>query len=263
MSFTSMQKLNYKCSSCIYIMNYRLCKLYYFIIHLPFYTFQRWWWMWQQPYNQQLNIQHAFMFFSSQLLFYFIFLNNSTSSSCFCLCSLLCTSLSFTIHYNFSIKLSIIMLLWILEPWKCSQLPTTNENHFERLPFFLSWNFLLLIFIYLLAHCLLINAWSSKLIWPITTSLCVLYTTMWKCFPSSLWMNAIDFIFQLFHIPNLLTLVVLTPPHLPYTPFIDCAHLSANCVNSFIDCDDTFINCIVQPLNYASKFNGCTNTPND
>ncbi len=76
-------------------------------------------------------------------------------------------------------------------------------------------------------------------------------------------MNAIDFIFQLFHIPNLLTLVVLTPPHLPYTPFIDCAHLSANCVNSFIDCDDTFINCIVQPLNYASKFNGCTNTPND
>jgi hypothetical protein len=35
-------------------------------------------------------------------------------------------------------------------------------------------------FIFSSTHCLLINIWSSKLIQPITTSLCVPYTTTWK-----------------------------------------------------------------------------------
>jgi hypothetical protein len=42
---TSTQKLNYRCSNCIYVLNYCLCKLYLFIIHFPFCTFRRWWWM--------------------------------------------------------------------------------------------------------------------------------------------------------------------------------------------------------------------------
>jgi hypothetical protein len=33
------KKLNYKCSNCIYVLNYHLCKLYFFIIHCPFCTF--------------------------------------------------------------------------------------------------------------------------------------------------------------------------------------------------------------------------------
>jgi hypothetical protein len=65
--FTSAPKLNCRCSSHIYIMNYHLCKLYLLIICLPFCTFWRWW-MWQQLYNQWLNIQHALMFCSFQLL---------------------------------------------------------------------------------------------------------------------------------------------------------------------------------------------------
>jgi hypothetical protein len=41
MSFAFVKKNNYKCSNCIYIMNYRLHKLYIFIICLLFCTFQR------------------------------------------------------------------------------------------------------------------------------------------------------------------------------------------------------------------------------
>jgi hypothetical protein len=76
-------------------------------------------------------------------------------------------------------------------------------------------------------------------------------------------MNAINFIFQLFHILNLPTLIVLTPLHSPYTPFIDYAHLSANYVNLFIDCDNTYVDCIDFSVDYANKFDDCANTPND
>ncbi len=34
---------------CIYVLNYWMRKLYVLIIHLPFYTFRRWWWMRWQP----------------------------------------------------------------------------------------------------------------------------------------------------------------------------------------------------------------------
>jgi hypothetical protein len=44
----------------IYVLNYCVRKLYLFIICLPFYTFQKWWWMRRRPYNQRLNIQHFF-----------------------------------------------------------------------------------------------------------------------------------------------------------------------------------------------------------
>jgi hypothetical protein len=34
------------------------------------------------------------------------------------------------------------MLMWILELWKCSQLPTTNENYFWQLPLYFVLKFL-------------------------------------------------------------------------------------------------------------------------
>jgi hypothetical protein len=79
---------------------------------------------------------------------------------------------------------------------------------------------------------------------------------MWKHLTSSLWMNATDFIFRLLHIHNLPTLVVLIPPHLPCTPFVDYAHFSANYVNSFIDYENTSVDC-------ANNFDDCDNTFDD
>ncbi len=61
-------------------------------------------------------------------------------------------------------------------------------------------------------------------------------------------MNASNFIFQLVHIPNFPTLVVLTPPRSPYTPSVNYAHLSTDYINFF--------------TNYANKFNDYMNTPN-
>jgi hypothetical protein len=49
-----------------------------------------------------------------------------------------------------------------------------------------------------------------------TTSLCVLCTTTCKHSTTSLKMNASNSIFQLVHIPNLLTLFVQTPFCSPY-----------------------------------------------
>jgi len=111
--------------------------------------------------------------------------------------------------------------------------------------------------------CLLINAWSSKLIWPITISLCVPCTTTWKHFVSSLWMNTTNFIFRSLHIFNLLTLVVLIPLHSPCTPFVDCAHLSTNCVNSYTNRDNTFVDYTNFFVDYANKSNDCANTLDD
>jgi hypothetical protein len=59
-------------------------------------------------------------------------------------------------------------------------------------------------------------------------------------------MNTANFIFQLLHIHNLPTLVVLTPPCSPCTPSDDYTHLSINYVNSFVD--------------YFNKSNDCVNT---
>jgi hypothetical protein len=117
---------------------------------------------------------------------------------------------------------------------------TTSNNKYKLFStitsfFFPSFNILTIAFIFLLAYCLLINTWSLKLIWPITTSLCR-DTTTWKDFTSSLWMNIINFIFRLFHIINLPSLVISTPPCSPCIPFTDC-------VNSFGDYDHTFVDC--------------------
>jgi hypothetical protein len=67
--FFASKKLKCKCSNCIYVLNYCLCKLYFLIIHLPFCTFWIWWWMQHWPYNHWLNIQHTFSLCSFQLLF--------------------------------------------------------------------------------------------------------------------------------------------------------------------------------------------------
>jgi hypothetical protein len=66
----------------------------------------------------------------------FVFLNNSASSSCLCVCSLLCASFSLAIFYNFSMAICALMLLWIPKLWKHTQLLTTNVNCFQRLPCF-------------------------------------------------------------------------------------------------------------------------------
>ncbi len=153
----------------------------------------RWWF-----YNQRLNIQHSSLYSST-----FVFLNNSSSSSCLHLCSLLCASFSLDIHRSFSITFFALILLWIPKLKKFTQLLTINVNHFQRLPyFFMSLNISLVTFIFSFSHYLLINTWSSKLIRPIITSLCVFYITTWKHLASSLWVNISNFIFWLFHICN-------------------------------------------------------------
>jgi hypothetical protein len=99
------------------------------------------------------------------------------------------------------------------------------------------------------AHHLLINAWSLKLIRPITTSLCVFCTAMWKHLTSSLWMNIIDFIFWILHIHNRLTLSVLIPLRLPYTPSINYENTSNDCTKFLVD--------------HAHNSNDCASTPDD
>lgn len=66
------QKLNYKCFSCIYVLNNCLHKLHLHIVCLPFFTFQIWRWLQWQHYSQHLNTQHSFLY-SFQFLFYFYF----------------------------------------------------------------------------------------------------------------------------------------------------------------------------------------------
>jgi hypothetical protein len=111
-------------------------------------------------------------------------------------------------------------------------------------------------FIFSYTRHFLINTWFSKLIRPITTSLCVPYIATWKHFTSSLWVNVTNFIFRLLHIYNLLTLSILTPFHLPCTPFANYAHLSIDCENTSVDYTNFFVDC-------AHNFKNCVNTPND
>ncbi len=161
--FTFAQKFNYKCYSYIYIMNYRLqncifsCMLCLHNLKMMVNAMVT-----LQPMVEYSAFHHTFVF---QNLFCFFFSNNSTSSSCFHLCSFFYTSFSFATLCNFSITLSKVMLLWILELWIHSQLPTTKENNFRRLPYlFLFLSFPPISFIFLHARCLLINVSSLKLI---------------------------------------------------------------------------------------------------
>ncbi len=226
---------------------------------LPFYTFQRWW-MWWWPHSQRLNIQHAFFLYSSTSSL----LNNSASSCHLCLCLVLCVSFFLTICCSFSMALSTLMMLWTLEIWKCAQLPTINTKLLLGFTLcFLSLNVSSITFIFLHARHLLINTWSLKFIRPITTSLCVYCITTWKHFMSSLWMNTINFIFQVFHIINLHLLVVLAPPCSPCTPFVDYAHSFVDYVNSFTNFDHTFVICTNFFVDCANKFDDCVKTLND
>ncbi len=211
--------------------------------------------MW--PYNQWVNIQHSITLFFFQCFFFVFPLNNFTSSSCLHLCSLFYISFSFAILCNFSIALSKVMLVWTLEFQICSQLPTTKENNFRQLPcLFLFLSFPPILFIFLHARHLLINVSSLKLIYPITTTFCVHCTTMWKHFMSSLWMNTSNFIFWLFYIPNLSTLIIWTPFRSPCMAFVDY-------INSFVDCGNTFANCTKTFVDYANKFGNYANTFDD
>jgi hypothetical protein len=111
-------------------------------------------------------------------------------------------------------------------------------------------------FIFSYAHHFLINAWSLKLIRPITTSLCVFYIAKWKHSASSLWVNVANFIFWLFHICNLFTLTILTPFCLPCTPFVNYTYLS-------VDCENTFVDYTVFSTNCAHNFKDCQNVLDD
>ncbi len=68
-------------------------------------------------------------------------------------------------------------------------------------------------------------------------------------------MNIADFIFRLLHICNLPTLVV-TPTHLPCTPFANYTHLLAYYDNTFVDCTNFYVEC-------ANKYDDCVNMPDD
>jgi hypothetical protein len=92
--------------------------------------------------------------------------------------------------------------------------------------------------------------------------LCPLYNHV-EAFCVTLWINASIFIFLLVHIPNLPTLIVLTPPHLPCTPFVDHGHLWTNHVNSIVDYGNTPTNSIDFFIDYANKFNDRVNTLDD
>jgi len=74
-------------------------------------------------------------------------------------------------------------------------------------------------------------------------------------------MNTLDFIYRLFHIPDLLTLVVLIPPR--HHVLANCANSSTNNVNSFVDYYNTFANYIDTSTNYANKSNDCANAFDD
>jgi hypothetical protein len=127
---------------------------------------------------------------------------------------------------------------------------------FSMVTFFFSLNILLIAFIFLHAHRLLINAWSLKLIQLVTTSSCVLYTSTWKHFTSSLWINIVDFISQLLHIINIPSLAILTPFCSPCTPSVDYAHL-------FVGHDNTCVDCTNFSVDYANKSDDCVNTLDD
>jgi len=117
---------------------------------------------------------------------------------------------------------------------------TTSNNKCKLLStitlFFSSLNILTIAFIFSSTRYFLINAWFSKSIRPIITSLCVPCTAMWKHLVSSLWMNMVDFIFRLLHIRIHFILSVLTPLGFPYTCFANYAHLSIDCENTYGEC---------------------------
>ncbi len=124
------------------------------------------------------------------------------------------------------------MLLWT------SKTHTASDNKWKQLLtvtlFILILSFPPISFIFWPTHHLLTNTSSSKLWRPITTTFCVPCTTTWNHVTSSLWMNALDFIFRLFYIHNPLKLIILTPCHSPCMPSINYVNTSVNYVNTFV-----------------------------
>ncbi len=212
----------------------------------------------QRPYNQWLNIQHFFFLCFYQIFFYFY----SFQQFHFLLVpSFVLTFLPFFFHCYL---ISTLILLWTL---KLQKTRTTSNNKHKLLLTITSF-FLVLkhhaydihFFIYPPS---LINAWSSKLIRPITTTLCVPCTTTWKHLSSSLWMNVANFIFWLLHIHNLSTLFALIPFHSPCTPFANYAHLCVDYENTYGDYTDFSANYVDFSVDYAQNFDDYVNTPDD
>ncbi len=91
-------------------------------------------------------------------------------------------------------------------------------------------------------------------------SLCVLCIATCKHFTSSLKINALNSIFQLVHIPNVPTLIILIPPCLLCMPFIDYAHLFVDCVISSTDFDNTYDGYTNKSTDYVNTLDDFANT---
>jgi hypothetical protein len=85
--------------------------------------------------------------------------------------------------------------------------------------------------------------------------ICLLFCHV-EHFMSSLWMDVIDLIFQLLHIFNLPSLVILTPLRSPYTPSVDYVHF-------FVDYDNTSINYTDFLTNRGNTYVDYSNTLED
>ncbi len=105
----------------------------------------------------------------------FVLLNNSSSSSCLHMCSLICASFSLTIRYSFSITPFALILMWTPKFQKRAQLQQQTQTTFDNYPFFTSLNISPITFIFSSTHRFFNNTWSLKLIQPIIISLCPLY----------------------------------------------------------------------------------------
>ncbi len=97
---------------------------------------------------------------------------------------------------------------------------------------FSSIGFSSILFVFWVAHCLLINSLSLKLQWLVIITFCVPCTTTWKHVISSLWMNTSNIIFWLFCICSLHRYVLMTFHCSPCISFVEC-------VDTFVASADT------------------------
>ncbi len=67
--------------------------------------------------------------------FTFVLPNNSASSSCLHMCSLLCASFSLVILYNFSMAVSALILVWTPKLWNAHNFQQTQIT-FDGYPIF-------------------------------------------------------------------------------------------------------------------------------
>jgi hypothetical protein len=83
---------------------------------------------------------------------------------------------------SFSITLFALILLWTPKLWKLNMhnFQQQTQTTFDNYPIFLILEHPTRHIHFFISCCLLIITWSSKLIWPVITSLCVPCTTKWK-----------------------------------------------------------------------------------